>query len=94
MHHRDRLTALNPQSVPMRTLLHLVEQRRRVVDDKTRFTNRLATPSSNTSRRRSTGSSTRTRSCLRLLTDGNAPTSQARTATSVRAFFRSHTCAT
>ena len=41
MHHRDRLTALNPQSVPMRTLLHLVEQRRRVVDDKTRFTNRL-----------------------------------------------------
>jgi hypothetical protein len=25
----------------MRTLLHLVEQRRRVVDDKTRFTNRL-----------------------------------------------------
>ncbi len=41
MHHRDRLTALNPQSVPMRTLLHLVEQRRRVVNDKTRFTNRL-----------------------------------------------------
>ena len=41
MHHRDRLTALDPQSVPMRTLLHLVEQRRRLVDDKTRFTNRL-----------------------------------------------------
>ena len=41
MHHRDRLAALKPQSVPMRTLLHLVEQRRRVVDDKTRFTNRL-----------------------------------------------------
>jgi transposase len=41
MRHRERLTALNPQSVPMRTLLHLVEQRRRVVDDKTRFTNRL-----------------------------------------------------
>jgi hypothetical protein len=41
VHHREQLTALNPQSVPMRTLLHLVEQRRRVVDDKTRFTNRL-----------------------------------------------------
>lgn len=40
-HHRDRLTALDPQSVPMRTLLHLVEQRRRLVGDKTRFTNRL-----------------------------------------------------
>jgi transposase len=39
--HRDRLAALKPQSVPMRTLLHLVEQRRRLVDDKTRFTNRL-----------------------------------------------------
>jgi transposase len=39
--HRDRLTALKPQSAPMRTLLHLVEQRRRVVGDKTRFTNRL-----------------------------------------------------
>ncbi|MEO7852047.1 MAG: IS110 family transposase [Rubrivivax sp.] len=39
--HRDRLTALKPQSAPMRTLLHLVEQRRRLVGDKTRFTNRL-----------------------------------------------------
>jgi len=28
MHHRERLAALNPQSVPMRTLLHLVEQNR------------------------------------------------------------------
>src|SRR5207344_2883772 len=39
--HRDRLTALTPQSTPMRTLLHLVEHRRRLVDDKTRLTNRL-----------------------------------------------------
>ena len=41
LHHRDKLTALQPQSVPMRTLLTLVEQRRRLVDDKVRFTNRL-----------------------------------------------------
>ena len=41
LHHRDRLQPLKPQSVPMRTLLYLVEQRRRLVNDKTRFTNRL-----------------------------------------------------
>lgn len=35
------LKPLKPQSVQMRTLLYLVEQRRRVVGDKTRFTNRL-----------------------------------------------------
>jgi transposase len=39
--HRDRLAALTPQSTSMRTLLHLVEHRRRLVDDKTRLTNRL-----------------------------------------------------
>src|SRR5262249_24211351 len=39
--HRDRLNPLKPQSVQMRTLLYLVEQRRRLVGDKTRFTNRL-----------------------------------------------------
>jgi transposase len=39
--HRDRLKPLNPQSAPMRTLESLVEQRRRVVDDSKRITNRL-----------------------------------------------------
>jgi transposase len=39
--HRDKLKALNPQSAPMRTLESLVEQRRRVVDDSKRITNRL-----------------------------------------------------
>jgi transposase len=41
VHHRDKLKALHPQSVEMRTLLYLSEQRRRLVGDKTRFTNRL-----------------------------------------------------
>jgi len=41
LHHRDVLKPLKPQSAPMRTLLYLVEQRRRIVGDKTRFTNRL-----------------------------------------------------
>ena len=41
LHHRDRLKALKPQSAEMRTLLYLVEQRRRLVGDKTRFVNRL-----------------------------------------------------
>jgi transposase len=39
--HRDKFTPLHPQSVEMRTLLCLVEQRRQLVNDKTRFTNRL-----------------------------------------------------
>ena len=39
--HRERFQALNPQSVEMRTLASLVEQRRRLVDDKVRLTNRL-----------------------------------------------------
>jgi transposase len=41
MAHRDRLTALHPQSVAMRTLQRLVEQRRTLVADKVRLTNRL-----------------------------------------------------
>ena len=41
LHHRDILKPLKPQSVPMRTLLYLVEQRRRLVGDKIRLTNRL-----------------------------------------------------
>jgi transposase len=41
VHHRDKFKALRPQSVEMRTLLSLNEQRRRLVGDKTRFTNRL-----------------------------------------------------
>lgn len=41
VHHRDVLNPLRPQSAQMRTLLYLVEQRRRLVGDKTRFTNRL-----------------------------------------------------
>jgi transposase len=41
MAHRDRLTALHPQSIAMRTLQRLVEQRRTLVADKVCFTNRL-----------------------------------------------------
>jgi len=41
VHHRDKFKPLNPQSAEMRTLLYLNEQRRRLVGDKTRFTNRL-----------------------------------------------------
>jgi len=39
--HPERFAPLNPQSVEMRTLACLVEQRRNLVDDKTRITNRL-----------------------------------------------------
>ena len=39
--HRDKLKALNPQSASMRTLERLVEQRRRLVGDRNRITNRL-----------------------------------------------------
>jgi Transposase len=39
--HRDRLTTLHPQRVPRRTLQRLVEQRRTLVADKVRLTNRL-----------------------------------------------------
>jgi transposase len=41
MRHPVRFKALQPQSVEMRTLMSLVEQRRRLVSDKIRFTNRL-----------------------------------------------------
>ncbi|MFB3077122.1 MAG: transposase, partial [Lysobacterales bacterium] len=41
LRHRDKFQPLKPQSVPMRTLLYLVEQRRRLVGDKNRYTNRL-----------------------------------------------------
>jgi transposase len=41
LHHRDKFKPLKPQSAAMRMLLYLVEQRRRLVGDKTRFTNRL-----------------------------------------------------
>ena len=39
--HRERFQPLEPQSVPMRKLCMLVEQRRRLFGDKTRYTNRL-----------------------------------------------------
>lgn len=39
--HRDKLAPLQPQSATMRTLATWVEQRRRLVGDKTRLTNRL-----------------------------------------------------
>jgi transposase len=39
--HPDKLTALQPQSAAMRTLHQLVEQRRGLVADKVRITNRL-----------------------------------------------------
>lgn len=41
MTHRDKLTALQPQSAAMRALQRLVEQRRTLVADKVRRTNRL-----------------------------------------------------
>ncbi len=41
LRHPERFKALKPQSVEMRTLVSLVEQRRRPVNDKTRITNRL-----------------------------------------------------
>ena len=41
LRHRERFQPLEPQSVPMRKLCMLVEQRRRLVGDKTRYTNRL-----------------------------------------------------
>ena len=39
--HRDKLKPLKPQSEGMRTLLYWVEQRRQLVNDKIRLTNRL-----------------------------------------------------
>jgi transposase len=40
--HREKLQPLQPQSADMRTLATLVEQRRLLVGDKTRITNRLS----------------------------------------------------
>ncbi len=39
--HSDHFQALTPQSVEMRTLMTLVEQRRRLMNDRVRITNRL-----------------------------------------------------
>ena len=39
--HPERFKPLQPQSIEMRTLVHLVEKRRRLVDDRRRFCNRL-----------------------------------------------------
>jgi transposase len=39
--HTEHFKALNPQSVEMRTLMTLVEQRRRLMNDRVRITNRL-----------------------------------------------------
>jgi len=39
--HSDHFQALTPQSVEMRTLMTLVEQRRRLMNDRVRLTNRL-----------------------------------------------------
>ena len=41
--HPERLTPLVPQSAPLRALQQLVEQRRRLVGDRVRLTNRLTT---------------------------------------------------
>ena len=41
LHHPDYFNPLQPQSVEMRMLTSLVEQRRKFVDDKTRIINRL-----------------------------------------------------
>ncbi len=39
--HPERFRPLQPQSIEMRTLVHLVEKRRRLVEDRRRFANRL-----------------------------------------------------
>ena len=39
--HPERFKPLNPQSAQMRSLAHIVEQRRVLIDDQTRITNRL-----------------------------------------------------
>lgn len=41
MHHRDRLRRLNPDTAPTRLVQHLVEGRRKLVNEKTRQSNRL-----------------------------------------------------
>src|ERR1700675_4347852 len=41
LRHPERFSPLRPQSVAMRSLLSLIEQRRELVGDKSRFTNRL-----------------------------------------------------
>jgi len=41
LHHRDRLRPLKPDTVQTRLLQFLVEERRRLVDDKTGYSNRL-----------------------------------------------------
>ena len=41
VHHREALTPLYPQSPPMRALIQLVSDRRRLVHDRVRITNRL-----------------------------------------------------
>src|SRR5712691_11172128 len=41
LHHPDKLKRLDPPSRAMRTLQHLVEQRRRLVDDRRRITNQI-----------------------------------------------------
>jgi transposase len=41
LRYRAKLKALKPQSAPMRALVRLVEQRRRLVGDKSRISNRL-----------------------------------------------------
>lgn len=41
LRHRDRFKPLKPQSIELRALAHLVEKRRRLVEDRLRFSNRL-----------------------------------------------------
>jgi transposase len=41
LNHPDRFEPLNPQSVEMRTLMTLVEQRRKIMNDRVRITNRI-----------------------------------------------------
>ena len=41
LNHPNRFQPLNPQSLEMRTLMTLVEQRRRIMNDRVRITNRL-----------------------------------------------------
>jgi hypothetical protein len=66
LRHPERFTALRPQSVAMRSLLSLIEQRRDLVNDKTRLPTVYATPSSSITRRHWTGLSSETLSCFAI----------------------------
>ena len=71
--HRDKFAPLQPQSAPMRTLIHLVEQRRQLVNDKLRFTNRIGNALKQYYRRHWPGLSNVIRLCSATLSSVGQP---------------------